>query len=106
MAGARRYAGRIGLLENVTSADVEHIYHFANPGDVIFTGTCRTCRFFDYALETRCHIGQVCLYNYTGTPSVNLHRMSVVMERFVLAEPPPPCVPDDNCTECDAWATA
>ena len=107
-AGERRYAQRLGLLDDTDAAHdaSEQIHHFGNPGDVIFMGTCQLCWLFDYALETHCHVGNVCLYNFTGTPNVNLHRMSVVMERFLTVDPPPPCAPEVNCTECDAWATA
>lgn len=70
------YASRIGLLPDIPSPGKTPdyteflaslpIYHFGNTQDPIFLGTCRgissSCYWFDYALESVCHVGYECKF--------------------------------------------
>ena len=66
--GDLMYASRIGLLPTGIEIDsfleALPIYHFGNVNDPIYTGTCTgvtsSCYWFDYALESKCHIGKEC----------------------------------------------
>jgi lipase ATG15 len=73
------YASRIGLLPDIPSPGKTPdytdflaslpIYHFGNDQDPIFLGTCRgissSCYWFDYALESVCHVGYECMLYFT-----------------------------------------
>jgi len=103
--GEQRYAERLGLRRSGATANgtAPYVFHFGNPGDVIMLGECELCWLFGYAIETQCHVGHVCMYNYTGFASVNMHRLSVNLEEFITVEPPPPCILVENCTDCGEW---
>ena len=66
------YASRLGLLPKSSPDDLDQylsnlpIYHFGNSGDPVYLGECTgvtsSCYWFDYALESQCHIGKECMY--------------------------------------------
>ena len=105
LSGEQRYAERLGLRRSDATANdtAPYVFHFGNPGDVIMLGECELCWLFGYAIETQCHVGHVCMYNFTGFASVNMHRLSVNLEEFITVEPPPPCILVENCTDCGEW---
>ena len=69
------YASRLGLLPDIpdTGRMPDYtdflrglpIYHYGNVQDPIFMGECTgissSCYWFDYALESRCHVGYECI---------------------------------------------
>ncbi|KAJ3045250.1 putative lipase atg15 [Rhizophlyctis rosea] len=78
--GDLQYAERIGLLPDLPPGNEPEgrpdwtdflrtlpIYHFGNTLDPIYFGQCTgpssSCYWFDYALETRCHLGYECIYD-------------------------------------------
>ncbi len=64
------YASRLGLLPKSSPQDLDlylsnlPIYHFGNSGDPVYLGECTgvtsSCYWFDYALESQCHLGKEC----------------------------------------------
>jgi len=135
------YAKRIGLLPDLPPSGDPSVppdwtdflktlpqWHFGNTGDPIFLGECNgpssSCWWFNYALETRCHIGYECVYdensyNKTSTASrtsdssmstlmtsVRYHSIGFVittfLEKWVYV---PQCNVAENCLakECSQW---
>lgn len=120
------YASRLGLLPRGSPEDLDTflsnlpIYHFGNDGDPIFLGQCTgissSCYWFDYALESKCHIGRECMYETKATQkdvtnvgllqSIQYHSIDYVIKHFI--EPTsqvPICKYKSNClsTECSSW---
>ncbi|KNE58311.1 hypothetical protein AMAG_05119 [Allomyces macrogynus ATCC 38327] len=69
--GERLFAQRVGLTlpEDQTMLP---IWHFGHNADPIFIGQCRgprsSCYFAGYAMETKCHLGSVCMYKVRSGP--------------------------------------
>jgi lipase ATG15 len=65
------FASRLGLLPNYPNLDEFlselPIFHFGNTYDPIYLGQCigpsSSCYWFDYALESKCHVGKECIYD-------------------------------------------
>ncbi|OMJ25869.1 putative lipase atg15 [Smittium culicis] len=94
------------------------IYHIGHNTDPIYTGSCTggssSCYYAGYAMESKCHIGNQCLFD-TATvlgwrPDIRHHRMDDVI-KYVL-EPWgtdsanasfPVCAPQADCVECGLW---
>jgi hypothetical protein len=93
------YASRVGLLPDVPNLDSYlaslPIYHFGNTKDPIFLGQCTgissSCFWFDYAIESKCHIGKECVYDANNpakyrklsTPSrIVYHTVNYLYNRF------------------------
>jgi lipase ATG15 len=61
----------LGLLPNIPNLDEFlaslPIFHIGNSYDPIYLGQCTgpssSCYWFDYALESKCHIGKECIYD-------------------------------------------
>lgn len=84
--GEYRFAKLIGLLDGKeNNMDKFDIYHFGNLQDPIYWGQCNgitsSCWWFDYALETGCHTGAECVYDFKNGPDV---------------QPPPPTDSNGN----------
>ncbi|ORZ41579.1 Alpha/Beta hydrolase protein [Catenaria anguillulae PL171] len=64
--GERLFAERLGLTLPGQDTSTLPIYHFGHNADPIFIGRCRgprsSCYFAGYAIETKCHVGNVCVY--------------------------------------------
>lgn len=105
--GELLYAKRIGLPVDTSNLGRYNIFHYGNLGDPIYLGTCQgrfsSCYISGYALETRCHIGNTCVYDGGAVENVNNHRISVVISRFIEPNPVPRCAPEVACTECNQW---
>lgn len=105
--GELLYAQRIGLNIDTENLGKYNVFHYGNLGDPIYLGTCQgrasTCYISGYALETRCHVGNTCVYDGGYIENVNNHRISVVMDRFIEPNPVPVCGPEVGCTECTSW---
>ncbi|KAJ3299256.1 putative lipase atg15 [Borealophlyctis nickersoniae] len=142
------YAERIGLLPDLPSdgdpskppdwtdfLKTLPIWHYGNTQDPIYLGLCNgpssSCYWFDYALETGCHVGHECIYDenaYNKTissssavprrnetlgddpvkieTSVRAHTIAYVLKTFLETwEYVPECKvkPHCNADECSGW---
>ena len=104
--GERLYASRIGLA--VEEGRPSQVYHVGNTADPIFMGECNqstsSCSLSGYAMETRCHLGRVCLFRRPDLKSsVNNHRIDVVINNIIMpAAELPSCVEQKNCYDCNS----
>ncbi|KAI3634972.1 hypothetical protein MIR68_007353 [Amoeboaphelidium protococcarum] len=97
--GERQFAERLGLLDNVDHLKELHpeddqiyrlkvpIYHIGNNADVIYLGKCTgigsVCFYGGYAIETKCHVGNVCNYKIDRSPDVFYHKMATVLKEII-----------------------
>lgn len=87
-------------------------YHFGHTADPIYTGTCNgigsTCTWGGYALETACHTGFMCAYDTVTDlgwrSGIGTHRIeSVITDVLKAYDTVPPCVPEEECYDCELW---
>ncbi|KAJ3347211.1 putative lipase atg15 [Kappamyces sp. JEL0680] len=125
------YASRLGLLPRASPEDLDEflsqlpIYHFGNTGDPVYLGECTgvtsSCYWFDYALESQCHIGKECVYDHLATNrkedadadhdpaalgSIQYHSIDYVIKNMIRPRSEvPECTYRPNClaTECTQW---
>ncbi|KAI6017106.1 Alpha/Beta hydrolase protein [Pisolithus marmoratus] len=84
-------ATRLHLPSPPSTHHITHIIHTADP---IAMGTCNgvtsTCALAGYAMETRCHLGQVALYDVVSklgwTVDIRTHSIVNVIERLLAQE--------------------
>ena len=88
------------------------IYHFGHTADPIFMGTCNAatsgCTLGGYALESQCHLGQVCVYDTVKDKSwrvgIGNHKIWYVIKDVIEAyDDVAPCVSDSECVDCFNW---
>jgi hypothetical protein len=107
--GDRQYAKRLGLRIPDPETEFVPIYHFSNTGDPIFFGKCRgarsACYLAGYALETGCHLGNVCMYQAARSLDIRYHRIGYVIDKVIAVnDEVPECIPEDeHCTDCSDW---
>ena len=124
--GDMLYASRLGLLPDIPDLDQLlaslPIYHFGNDQDPIFLGECRgvtsSCYWFDYALESKCHLGYECTYKTEAVSdqsvttnsfifsSIQYHSIDFVIRSiFEKANTVPECTLKPKClaSECTSW---
>merc|ERR1719215_209244 len=117
------YARRLGLLPDSNPDELDRylkslpIFHFGNTGDPVYLGQCTgvtsSCYWLDYALESKCHIGQECIYDHAHAlqevgplASIQYHSINYVIKNII--EPRdyvPECKFWPKCTadECTSW---
>jgi len=65
--GEAQFAERIGIKPPVEEYKNLPIYHFGNNGDPIYMGKCTgitsTCYYSGFAMETKCHVGQLYMFD-------------------------------------------
>ncbi|KAI6037131.1 Alpha/Beta hydrolase protein [Pisolithus microcarpus] len=72
----------------------QHITHIIHTADPIAMGTCNgvtsTCSLAGYAMETRCHLGQVALYDVVSklgwSVDIRTHSIVNIIERLLAQE--------------------
>jgi lipase ATG15 len=100
------YASRLGLIDN-NHIKTSKIYHYGNDADPIFIGSCNgplsTCSISGYAMETKCHIGNVCTYELNLPTSVTFHTLSYVINNVIKTMNVPNCKEQIDCVDCDNW---
>lgn len=88
------------------------IYHFGHTADPIFMGTCNAatsgCTLGGYALESQCHMGQVCIYDTVKDKSwrvgIGNHKIwNVIRDVIEAYDDVAPCVSDSECVDCFNW---
>jgi lipase ATG15 len=121
------YASRLGLLPEGSPQELDEfldklpIYHFGNNGDPVYLGECTgvssSCYWFDYALESKCHLGKECIYDYLGSKkkdtnvsitgaSIQYHSIEYVIKNIIKPRTSvPECKLSVGClaTECSQW---
>lgn len=106
--GERLYATRIGLVQPIDDPSRLPIYHFYNDADPIPVGKCTgplsSCYLAGYAMESRCHLGNVAIYP-TGAYAYDIlyHRIEEVIKILAASPSVPSMYPHWNCTDCDWW---
>jgi lipase ATG15 len=97
------YGTRLGM--NLTNDNM--VYHYASSADPIFNGNCNGvrsgCNLIGYAMETKCHTGNVCVYPSDSFETINEHRIEILINNYILVEPVPICTFQSNCNDCDKW---
>jgi len=74
-----------------TPPSTQHITHFMHNADPIAMGTCNglfsTCAIFGYAMETRCHLGQMIILDTVNelhwAVDPRTHVIKVIVERLL-----------------------
>ena len=88
------------------------IYHFGHTADPIFMGSCNMatsgCTLAGYALESQCHLGQVCVYDTVKDKSwrvgIGNHRIwNVIRDVIEAYDGVASCVSDSECVDCYNW---
>lgn len=99
------------------------IWHFGTMSDPIFAGECvgpsSICYHAGFAMETKCHTGNVCLLDFEGRLDIRTmyslilgknyliignHQLKNVLSLIQKAEEfDPICFMDIDCEDCNAW---
>ncbi len=97
---------------NYSDESLENIYHFGHNADILFTGKCNGvmswCYLGGYVIETKCHVGKVCMYDTIGQlkmkESIFTHKIEYVINNVITKwnNTLPECV-RNICTECESW---
>lgn len=109
--GDKNYIDLIGLKYNKTQ--IEKIYHYGHDADIIFTGKCNgtfsLCNIGGYKIETKCHIGNVCMYDVIDKlnikESIYTHKMDYIIKNIITQwnNTLPVCKIDEECVDCKDW---
>lgn len=90
----------------------DFVWHFGHNADPIFMGSCSgsssTCWLKGFAMETKCHSGQVCMYDVKNDlgwhASIVNHRIHVVIDDVLeVYDEPAHCVVPETCEDCSEW---
>ncbi|KAH9939429.1 Alpha/Beta hydrolase protein, partial [Amylocystis lapponica] len=115
--GDKLAATRLHLPSPPSTHHITHVYHTADP---IAMGTCNGvtsyCAAGGYALETRCHLGNVIKYDTVSTlgwaVDLHTHGIKVVIEKLLSASwnstdnsghVVPELSEEEDCTDCFNW---
>ncbi|KAK6525083.1 putative lipase atg15, variant 2 [Arthrobotrys megalospora] len=106
-------ASRLGIPRPPSEMRQDGVYHFGNNADPIYMGVCNGvtsfCSIGGYAMETKCHTGNVCLYDVVNDLgwriNGNSHRIKTVIDEVMPKyDRVPACIPEDEeCTDCFNW---
>lgn len=53
-------------------------------------------------MESRCHVGRVCIFELEGGVEIAKHGMQVVLD-VIEGEKLPVCLVDESCRDCANW---
>ncbi|KAG8217142.1 Alpha/Beta hydrolase protein [Butyriboletus roseoflavus] len=103
-------AARLHLPSPPSTQHITHVIHTADPIAMgVCTGVTSTCAIAGYAMETRCHLGKVALYDTVTklkwAVDIRTHSIREVVERVLAedlewADEPPP---DDETVSWMSW---
>ena len=107
---------RIGIPEppgGRSGAALTGSYHFGHNSDPLYMGFCNgvssLCSVGGYAMESKCHTGNVCLYDtvndFGWRPGLSYHKIKLVITDVLLKyDKVAECIPEDEeCTDCFNW---
>ncbi|KAF9419116.1 putative lipase atg15 [Podila epigama] len=121
--GDALYAKRVGIVKpQLTESDLKKlpVWQFGHTADPIFMGTCNgassTCYTAGYAMEAKCHLGKICVYDTMGElgwhRTIQAHTIFTfinVVEHWAnmtagknLPEVPE-CSAQVDCQDCSQW---
>ncbi|KAJ1984583.1 putative lipase atg15 [Dimargaris verticillata] len=90
------------------------IWHFGHNADPIYLGICRgassSCYYGGYAMESRCHSGNTCIFDTVKykkwSPDMRKHRLKEILQGIFFSDevPWPTCAPDLTCQDCQEWS--
>ncbi|KAG0317386.1 putative lipase atg15 [Linnemannia gamsii] len=122
--GDVRYGQKVGLIKpNLKESDLKKmpVWQFGHTGDPIYMGTCNgptsTCYSAGYAMETKCHLGKICVYD-TMTElgwrqDIRGHTIFTFIDvvedwynKTKGRETVPKCSPQTDCQDCLQWQYA
>ena len=102
---------KLSNLHNKYNIDYSNIYHFGHNGDPIFMGNCgRTCSTIGYNINTKCHIGNTCLYDAKKklgySESILNHRIDYIIKNVIpkWKDDMPDCISNTDCSDCEKWS--
>ncbi|KAI8866344.1 alpha/beta-hydrolase [Ramicandelaber brevisporus] len=90
------------------------IWHIAQNADPIYLGTCTSitssCYAAGYAFETKCHLGNSCVFDAVGKlgwgVDIRTHRIYDVIDKVFATwnmTEWPSCLPERDCIDCSSW---
>jgi len=89
------------------------IFHVGHTADPIFMGECigarSSCYYAGFALESKCHLGRVCVYDTVEKlkwrSDIRTHSIYDVIERVlkVWEDGLPECKAQTECVDCELW---
>jgi len=115
--GERMAAQRLHLPSPPSTHHITHVWHTADP---IAMGTCNgvlsSCALGGYAMESRCHLGNIIEYdtvtNLSWAVDVRTHAIAQIVDK-ILSQPwaaaeglgleVPPLKRQDDCVDCFKW---
>eukprot|EP00004_Rigifila_ramosa_P017764 TRINITY_DN4360_c0_g1_i1.p1 TRINITY_DN4360_c0_g1~~TRINITY_DN4360_c0_g1_i1.p1 ORF type:complete len:201 (+),score=42.50 TRINITY_DN4360_c0_g1_i1:567-1169(+) len=102
------FAERIGFEIDRNNMTDYLIFHVGNDGDPFYLGECNgfgsTCYTSGYALETKCHLGNRCVYTGARFVQPTNHQISNVISDWIEpAATVPACLPRHGCSDCTDW---
>jgi putative lipase involved disintegration of autophagic bodies len=105
--GFKHYINLINLGYNI---NYDNIYNFGNNADPLFIGNCGSlCYLFGYNIDTKCHIGNTCIYDAKTklgyTESILNHRIERILNDVIphWEHDLPDCFIDKDCIDCENW---
>ncbi|KAF9178703.1 putative lipase atg15, partial [Haplosporangium sp. Z 11] len=119
--GDSLYGQRVGLVkEHLKERDLKKmpVWQFGHTADPVYMGTCNgatsSCYAAGYALETKCHLGRICVYDTVEElgwrPAIQAHTIFSfinVVENWPNItkgrEAVPVCSAQIDCQDCVQW---
>ena len=107
--GGKHYLDLIGF--DYKEKD-SRVYHFGHTADSIMHGHCgNLCWSFGYNVETKCHIGNSCIYDSKAklgiSDSIRTHQMSYIINNILphWKDDFPQCIYKETCEDsnCNNW---
>ncbi|EPZ31821.1 alpha/beta-hydrolase [Rozella allomycis CSF55] len=100
--GEKKFAEILNLNPN------PNVFHFGVSTDPIFNGACQgklsPCYAAGYAMETKCHLGKVCVYAKSGKFDILHHQIKYFYDHFISKNIVPKCYIESDCKDCSGWA--
>lgn len=107
--GEKKYFDLAGI-SKINKQNHKNIYHFGHNADTIINGNCGSlCWLFGYNINTKCHIGNTCMYNAKDklglSESIYTHRLTYLIDTILpnWRDDFPKCKSNVKCNECKKW---
>lgn len=107
--GEKQYFDLVGI-SDIDPSHHKNIYHFGHDADSIINGNCGSlCWLFGYNLNTKCHLGNSCIYKAKEklglSESIYTHRLTYLIDTILpnWRDDFPTCESNVPCNECEKW---